>query len=243
MKQKIKIMRNRPQPSDEEIQSYMNFDRLLSDRKMALHVSRTTLILKWVAPILLITVGIVAFLRMTNNSRTPIEAEREAQESVVNPQKITPSFPLDSATEKTEGVEIEKDESKTISPEKVHEATTERSPIKGEVDAELKESGYVQAEPVNGYSLLYEYFNENLVYPAEALQDSIQGVQTISFVINVHGEAEQIEIVESLGEPFERECRRLIEDMPEWKPATLNGKPVASRISLPLTFQIHKIKD
>ena len=99
----------------------------------------------------------------------------------------------------------------------------------------------MQAEPADGYSALYAYFNSNLVYPSEALKDSIQGVETVSFVINTDGKPEKITIRQSLGEPFEKEARRLIENMPLWKPATLNGKAVPSQMSVPLTFQIQKV--
>ncbi len=51
MKQKIKIMKHKQQLSDEEIQSYMNFDRLLDSRKVALSSTRPMSILKWSIPI------------------------------------------------------------------------------------------------------------------------------------------------------------------------------------------------
>jgi len=104
------------------------------------------------------------------------------------------------------------------------------------------ESIYVQAEPINGYASLYAYLNANLQYPTESVKDSIQGIQTVSFIINVEGNPEKIQFGESLGSPFEIEARRLIENMPAWKPATLNGKPVSSKLALPITFEIKKIK-
>jgi predicted membrane-bound dolichyl-phosphate-mannose-protein mannosyltransferase len=61
MKQKIKIMKQHQPPSDEEIQSYMNFDRLLDKRKVALSSARTMSVLKWSLPALTITTLIVWF--------------------------------------------------------------------------------------------------------------------------------------------------------------------------------------
>jgi TonB family protein len=109
------------------------------------------------------------------------------------------------------------------------------------VEKSAPEDLYVQAEPIEGYTKLYDYFAENLIYPAEALSDSIQGVQTISFIVSANGKPENITISNSLGLPFETEARRLIGNMPLWKPATLNGKPVPSKVAVPLTFQIKKI--
>ena len=104
------------------------------------------------------------------------------------------------------------------------------------------EDVYVQAEPVQGYALLYAYFNDHLVYPPSAVKDSVQGVETISFVVNAEGKAEKVEVKQSLGEAFDKEARRLVAGMPAWKPATLNGRPVPSSIALPITFQIQRIK-
>ena len=46
MKQKIKIMNHKQQPSDEEIQGYMNFDRVLENTKIALNASRLAMMYK-----------------------------------------------------------------------------------------------------------------------------------------------------------------------------------------------------
>jgi TonB family protein len=158
------------------------------------------------------------------------------------PLKITP---IDSGADKSVSEEkiSEKPVTEDIPLDEVPANTPEKLDLQRKPEPEIKEDGYFQAEPLMGYSDLYEYFNANLVYPVEALKDSIQGVQTVSFVINTKGKPEQIEVIKSLGQPFEKECLRLIENMPEWKPATLNGKPVNSKISIPLTFQIQKLKN
>jgi TonB family protein len=101
---------------------------------------------------------------------------------------------------------------------------------------------YLQAEPIEGYEALFEFFRENLKYPQDAIKDSIQGVMKISFVINEEGKPVNIRTEETLGKLFDAEAVKLIESMPPWKPALLNGKPVKSRISLPLTFEIRKVE-
>ncbi|HEY0653411.1 MAG TPA: energy transducer TonB, partial [Chryseosolibacter sp.] len=100
---------------------------------------------------------------------------------------------------------------------------------------------YVQASPVNGYPHLYAYFSRELKYPEEAKKDSIGGEVIAVFTISADGSPEKIVIEYSLGPAFDREVIRLITNMPPWSPATYNEKPVASKMSLPLTFQIKKI--
>ena len=92
---------------------------------------------------------------------------------------------------------------------------------------------------MNGFPALYQYFDTELHYPAEALKDSIHGIVTVKFVISEAGKTDQITIVTPLCPPCDREALRVIEHMPPWKPATHNGKPVASKVSVPLTFEFH----
>ena len=237
MKQKIKIMKNQPKPSDEEIQSYMNFDSLLANRKTALTRYRVYSILKWGVPSLILTGVMVWFFVFFKEPDKHVISE-ESNEKNVTPQAsnvvVGPKVNVDSLADV-------KANDKTVSI--VRPERSKKSEVPASAAPLSKEEIYIQAEPQNGYSNLYEYFAENLVYPSEALADSIQGVQTISFIINRNGTPEKITITNSLGEPFEREARRLIETMPAWRPATLNGKPVESKVSLPLTFQIQKVKN
>jgi len=248
MKQKIKIMKPKQQPSDEEIQSYMNFDRLLENRKVALKSAQNITVFKWSLSVFTVAALVGGFLFLKNNPPVVVADGNQIRHNTAEKsQPISPIITNDSLMEENSSQPVASSKaSKNPPTPNGRQSGPEKEPAKSvpqkESPTPIVESQYVQAEPHNGYSDLYNFFNANLVYPAEALKDSIQGVQTISCVINAVGKPEQIEIVNSLGEPFERESRRLIENMPAWKPATLNGKPVASKISLPITFQIQKIK-
>ena len=99
---------------------------------------------------------------------------------------------------------------------------------------------FTEAEPIDGYPALYAYFNRELKYPQELAKDSVEGTVTVSFIINENGKPAAIKIITSLGEVFDKESIRIIENMPAWKPATINGSATATRLSIPLTFQIKK---
>ncbi len=236
MKQKIKIMKHEPNPSDEEIQSYMNFDRLLEKRRVPANTSKVKPIISWSIAVVAVTALVIWFLSPRGTVQPVVEKTSKMEDSAV---RSTPSSPLvlDSLPSEDSMSKEPKGELSQVQPAVPKKPTVQRN-----ADAVASEEAYTQAEPLHGYSNLYDYFNSNLVYPTEALKDSIQGVQTISFVINAEGKPEKIDVVKSLGEPFEKEAKRLIENMPAWKSATLNGKPVASKISVPITFQIQKIK-
>ena len=237
MKQKIKIMKQRPQLSDEEIRSYMDFDRLIANRKLIVNKPKFHH-LKWIVPTIAL-IGVGAWLIFDplakEKQHNNVVVEKQAGSEANNTETPPPSNEESITAPVKEGTAEVEVAAKKSSP-----------PVRQDNDnktAEKKsaEDLYIQAEPADGYSALYVYFNSNLVYPSEALKDSIQGVETVSFVINTDGKPEKITIRQSLGEPFEKEARRLIENMPLWKPATLNGQPVPSQMSVPLNFQIQKV--
>ena len=99
---------------------------------------------------------------------------------------------------------------------------------------------FTEAEPIDGYPAIYQYFNRELKYPMEVSNDSTEGIMMVSFAINKRGRPEAIRITNSLGKAFEKESMRVIENMPLWKPATINGEPTVVRLSVPLTFSITK---
>jgi len=237
MRQKIKVMKQKPEISDDEIRSYMDFDRLVTNVKVNTVKGRSSGLLKGIILPVAISGVLVWIIYFIDFRKEPLPLEG-AKKSTVSGEART----IDDAnvpTTKDIQTLAKKKESSSISSQVAEEKQTKK-PLPS--DANLGGDVYVQAEPVDGYAFLYEYFNNNLVYPPEAIKDSLQGLQTVSFQINAEGRPEKIQVKQSLGDPFEKEATRLIENMPLWKPATLNGLPVSSQISLPLTFQLKKSK-
>ena len=242
MKQKITIMKQRLDLSDEEINSYMDFDSLRRKQK-ELDIKKRSryTILKWSVPAILLVSSAIWFF--TFNSQ---EVEPSSPNQQLELQSGQPTLPSAESIPPKDSVPLNNDIDKPIVAEQI--AKSKRKEVQSSVEENITqqntpvESVYTQAEPIKGYASLYTFLNMHLRYPNESIKDSIQGVQTVSFVINKEGKPENIQFIESLGVPFEIESKRLIESMPVWKPATLNGKPVPSKLVLPLTFQIQTIK-
>ncbi|WKK82881.2 energy transducer TonB [Marivirga arenosa] len=104
--------------------------------------------------------------------------------------------------------------------------------------------GYKRAIPIVGIDSLNQYFNERIIYPESVdKSEGIEGTVNVIFEISKTGEANIIQIQNSLGSPFDEECERLISNMPKWEPAIRNGKPVNSRVSIQLSFEFEPQKD
>jgi hypothetical protein len=230
----IKIMNKKPTTSDEEIRLHMDFDGLL--KKKALLTSSRTIAIRW--SLLAAGVAVVSFctwLVWPSDTTTVVPAGLPAHNPSVSNPANPEKKPGQHALRETKAEKKNKNES--VSP------VINNQPVpKEKSSATATASTYVEAEPVAGFPSFYEYLNSNIIYPVAMLKDSVQGVESVSFVIDETGTAGQITILHSLGKNFDEEAFRLLGQMPAWKPATLNGKSVASRISLPLTFTIRKTK-
>jgi TonB family protein len=253
MNQKIRIMK-RPQVPDDEIENLMDFESVLQNRNRIIQ-NRNSLLKTGLVVSGLTVLTIVYFYSsyykhhnaadQMNGTELPLvpipseEAHIPSQEHEVNSlnenlsYKETPDHPekAESGKKKNEPNLKKGNDEKSVSENKKPDNT----------DEPLNENIYIQAEPVQGYDHLFAYFRENIKYPAAALKDSVEGVLTVSFVVASDGKPRHIQIEKTLGPDFEKEAIQLIEGMPAWKPATLNGKPVRSKVTLPLTFEIKTI--
>ena len=252
MKGKIKIMKTRPELADDEIRSYMDFDKLLEIHKTisVRHRFRSARYFLIVGSV--VSIGLVSWFLLSRDKSVETQSVLKTGNGKVLDLKKNTTPVVDSAS----GTGPLKRENKVRNPVGEKKEINEvRKAIPGISKSEEKKSittdqdrerpavdlVYVQAAPINGYPELYEYFNRELRYPEEAMKDSIRGEVVAIFTINAKGLPQNISIEHSLGALFDKEVIRLISNMPAWKPATYNSKPVASKLSLPLTFQIKKI--
>ena len=242
MKGKIKIMKTRPEVTDQEIKSYMDFDTLLK-KQQSLHQRHQDFRLKvLIGSTVFITLAIIGSLFVwSRKENIKVVKEQRSEVSAVHP---TADQTMDTLTVKSPTDENAAEAEKAQDPRPAATTTpnvkTETSKP-GNRDAEIVvEPVYRQAEPRDGYPVLYAYFQKNLVYPHDAVKDSVEGVVNVVFSIDAHGKARNITIENSLGPLFDQEAIRLLNNMPLWKPASYNGKVVPSKISLPITFDLMK---
>lgn len=219
-------------PTDEEIKAMMDFDGLMKEYTQSVHRQTKTSKLNW----LVVTGGFVAI------SVTAYVLFENVYEPV---KTVAPVTKLQKATPESEQqipvTEAPKQSNSPLLKEQRHSLREDRSEKKEEEKSATFEKVvpvYAAAEPIDGFPNLYAYFDRELKYPVAALSDSIQGVESVAFIIDKLGKPGKIEIQQSLGDAFDQEVIRLLQNMPPWKPATLNGEPVMSKQSVPFTFKI-----
>jgi TonB family protein len=87
-----------------------------------------------------------------------------------------------------------------------------------------------------GDDALYKYLRRNLNYPEEARRNHVEGKVKVTFVVDREGKIRDAKILEGIGYGCNEEALRLINEMPDWKPGTQNGKPVQVQYYLPILF-------
>jgi TonB family protein len=229
----IKLMKTKPTLTDEEIRSHMDFDKLLQLHKAG--AGSVSVVPKWLkiagytVPAVLITTVLV--YSIWPSEEIVIQNQPTEQTSVAQVDSAKTEYPkVESIKEEVNSIEPSKQEAETVKNQ-VPNSQESKKPIV---------PTFTQAEPVNGFPDLYAYLNQELKYPTDALKDSLEGVVSVSFAINEQGKPTDIRITNSLGELFDLECKRVIESMPAWRAATVNGSPISTRMSIPLTFRLTK---
>ncbi len=114
----------------------------------------------------------------------------------------------------------------------------------GETELNGEEKVYTIVEQMpefpGGQEGLFDYLRTNMKYPEGAKARGEEGKVIVRFVVNKQGEVIDAKIIKSISEELDNEALRVVNNMPNWKPATQDGVPVLISFNLPLNFKIPK---
>lgn len=85
---------------------------------------------------------------------------------------------------------------------------------------------------------LLTFLAKNIVYPAIARENNIQGIVALSFVVNKDGSISDVTALKDIGGGCTKEAMRVVQMMPRWSPGEANGHAVKVRFVLPVRFQL-----
>lgn len=111
-----------------------------------------------------------------------------------------------------------------------------------EPDEQVYDLASVQETPEfpGGTQALYAYVGRNTRYPKDEADRGIQGKVYVEFTVARSGKVKDVRIMRGIpeGPGLAEEAERVIGAMPDWKPGTMNGKPVPVRYVLPVDFKL-----
>lgn len=105
---------------------------------------------------------------------------------------------------------------------------------------EIYDTVDVSAEYAGGTSSMMNYLSTNITYPQRAVQSDIQGRVFVKFIVSKKGKVTNVSILKGIENCQEcnEEAMRVVREMPDFKPAQVNGKNVNSYYILPITFRL-----
>ena len=86
---------------------------------------------------------------------------------------------------------------------------------------------------VGGKNTMYQHISNHIKLPEG---QSVNGKVYSTFIVNKNGTLEDIKIVKGINTQYNAAVLKVIEEMPKWNAATLNGKKVDCKFVLPITF-------
>lgn len=108
------------------------------------------------------------------------------------------------------------------------------------INGEFIENDTGQLPVLLGGSSKYAYYlANNLVYPSQARANQVEGTVIVSVTITTDGRIVDEQIEGEAGFGLGEEALRVARLLPdEWIPLTLDGKPVATRMFIPIRFRL-----
>jgi len=87
-----------------------------------------------------------------------------------------------------------------------------------------------------GIEALHRFMRENIVFPAEAREQGIQGTVFVMFIVERDGTISNVSVSRGIGGGADEEAVRVVSMMPKWTPGQHRGENVRVRFSLPVRF-------
>jgi protein TonB len=109
-----------------------------------------------------------------------------------------------------------------------------------------KDGVYSKAEKMpeypGGEAALSKFVESNINYPQDAIDQNTEGTVNVSFVVDEKGNVKNPVVTgKTAGRSLDEEALKIVKQMPAWKPGLVKGKPVKSRLLLPVTFKLAEV--
>ena len=90
-----------------------------------------------------------------------------------------------------------------------------------------------------GMDAWYLYLKSNLNYPLNEQKLGVEGTVLLRFVINTDGSIQDVQVIRSPSEGLSHAAMTVIENSPKWNPGKSSGRPVRSRMTIPIRFKLN----
>ncbi|MDE7154544.1 MAG: energy transducer TonB [Muribaculaceae bacterium] len=96
----------------------------------------------------------------------------------------------------------------------------------------------VPPEFPGGNNAMVCYINNEMRYPRQALDNGTCGRVLCGFIVNSDGKVSDVTVIRRVSPELDREAVRVIESMPRWNAAQVEGQNVPVFYMLPVNFRL-----
>jgi hypothetical protein len=89
-----------------------------------------------------------------------------------------------------------------------------------------------------GKIALFQFIHDRLKIETGDLGDGIRTKILIQFTIKENGKLEDTKVMRGISEKVDNKVVQIFEEMPNWKPAYLYGKPIRQRYTYPINIEL-----
>jgi TonB family protein len=93
------------------------------------------------------------------------------------------------------------------------------------------------AEYPGGQAAMMKFIMNELQYPKLEDGEELEGKVFVEFTISKSGDVENVNVVRGIHPVFDEAAKKVIASFPKWSPATKDGVPVSSKLTLPIMFK------
>ena len=90
-----------------------------------------------------------------------------------------------------------------------------------------------------GNEACFKFIEENIKYPAEAIEKEIQGRVILQIIVEKDGTITNAVVAKGVHPLLDNEALRVINQSPKWKPGKQNGEAVRVKYTLPVLFKLN----
>ncbi len=95
------------------------------------------------------------------------------------------------------------------------------------------------AEFPGGAAAMQKWIASNVKYPQTSIELGEQGKVYVSFVVEPDGSISGVQVERGVSDDLDKEAKRLVRSMPNWKAGKNNGQKVRARCRLPINFTLN----
>ena len=128
-----------------------------------------------------------------------------------------------------------------VNRDRVVKEVVEEKPVEKPKDEGPVSMAMVEQKPSfpGGDAAMYKWLSDNMIYPAAASEEGIQGKVTVEFIVEKDGSISHVRIARGKHPALDAEAKRVVSKMPRWTPGRNNGQPVRVTYHLPVQFKLN----